>query len=322
MLPSLPLDLLSAQFGDRLKKDMPMGHFTTAHVGGPADALVAVSSADDLAQTAIFLWERDVPFLVLGGGSNVLVSDAGVRGVVILNQAKDFRFEVQPEMPQVWAESGANFGLIARQAATRGWSGLEWAAGIPGTLGGAVIGNAGAHGSDMATNLRMADILHLPLKKPTGATGQPEQPHRDQNTVKQMGYAYRRSQYKQLWRSHPKAIVLSAILGLTYSTPEAVREKMTEYSEYRHKTQPAGASMGSIFKNPPGHYAARLIEAVGLKGYAAGEAEISRQHANFFINLGKATASDFYRLIRIAQEKVLEKFEIVLELEIELIGEW
>src|SRR5574341_616464 len=128
--------------------DIPLDRFTSARAGGPADALLEVSSADELALAATTLWSEDLPWMILGGGSNVLVSDAGVRGVVLLNRARQVAFRETSEPPTVWAESGSNFGLVSRQAAIRGLAGLEWAAGIPGTVGGAVVGDAGAHGGD------------------------------------------------------------------------------------------------------------------------------------------------------------------------------
>ncbi len=137
-----------------------LGRYTAARVGGVADALLEVVSSEELLQACRLLWQQDFPFVILGGGSNVLVSDAGLRGVVLINRARDIAFNETAQPPTIWVESGANFGGLARQAAARGLSGLEWAAGIPGTVGGAVVGNAGAHGSDMAGNLLVAEILH------------------------------------------------------------------------------------------------------------------------------------------------------------------
>lgn len=301
---------MRAVFGERMQEDVPLARFTAARVGGPAEALVTVETGDELVQVVSWLWEEDLPFLILGGGSNVLVSDAGVPGVVVLNRAREVRFDERGTPPIVWAESGANFGLIARQAAKRGLAGLEWACGIPGTLGGAVIGNAGAHGEDTAGRLMVAEILHLSKDK---------QPGREQWTVERMAYEYRGSILKRRPR---EAVVLAAQLHLEQSTPEAIQAKVEAFTEYRRKTQPPGASMGSMFKNPPGDYAGRLIEAAGLKGYKIGGAEISALHANFFINKGTATATDIYALTLAAQDKVARQFGVKLEFEIELVGEW
>jgi len=304
---------LQTLFGQRLQLDVPLGRYTSARVGGPADALLEVSTADELAQAAMALWGESLSWIILGGGSNVLVSDTGVRGVVLLNRARQVDFQEASEPPTVWAESGANFGLVARQAAGRGLAGLEWAAGIPGTVGGAVVGNAGAHGGDMAGSLVVAEILqHDP-------NAQEGMPIRQVWPADRLEYAYRTSLLK---RQPRQAVVLAATLRLKGSTPEKVQARIDEYVAYRRQTQPPGASMGSMFKNPPGDYAGRLIEAAGLKGARVGGAQISTLHANFFINHGQATAKEIYTLIEMARQGVAEKFGVKLELEIELIGEW
>lgn len=316
-LDVLDLHLLRTTFGSRLQEQAPLARLTAARLGGPADALLEVENSQELMDAVLLAWEHDWPFIVLGGGSNVLVSDAGVRGLVILNRARQVRFEEQAEPPTVWAESGVNFGLLARQAAQRGLAGLEWAAGIPGTLGGAVVGNAGAHGGDMAGNLILAEILHLPDDR------RQDKPERQVWPVEKLEYAYRSSVLKRRGKtSRPSAVVLAAQLRLERSTPAQVQARIEEFVAYRKRTQPPGASMGSMFKNPPGDYAGRLIEAAGLKGARVGEAQISPVHANFFINLGNASAGDIRALIELAQETVLRKFGVALELEIELIGEW
>ncbi len=311
-----PFDLsrLRLAFGSRLQSDAPLDRYTAARLGGRADALLEVETRRELAEAARLAWQAECPFVVLGGGSNVLVSDQGVRGLVILNRARQIRFDEQADPPTVWAESGANFGLLARQAAQRGLAGLEWAAGIPGTVGGAVVGNAGAHGGDVAGNLLVAEILH------PDQAGNMAEIQSQMWPVERLAYAYRSSALK---RSTPKkAVVLAALLRLERGDPQKTQARIDEYTAFRRRTQPPGASMGSMFKNPPGDYAGRLIEAAGLKGVRVGGAQISPLHANFFINQGDATAADVYELIRLAQEKVEQEFGVQLELEIELLGEW
>lgn len=321
---TLDIATLTDLFGDRLKRNVPLARYTSARVGGNADALIAANSADELAQVSIDLWRIGAPFLILGGGSNVLVSDAGVRQVVVHNRARSVRFAEQAEPPTVWAESGANFGVIARQAAQRGLSGLEWAAGIPGTVGGAVVGNAGAHDGDVHGRLIMAEILHDPGQEDAEMSSFV----REMWPVEKLAYGYRTSLLKygmelaQTQPDAPDAVVLAATFRLETSTPQAVQAKIDRFVAYRRITQPPGASMGSMFKNPHQDYAGRLIEAAGLKGARVGEAEISPLHANFFINHGEAKAADIYRLIRMARQAVFEKFGVDLELEIGLIGEW
>ena len=300
----LNISALRAVFGERLQENVILAPFTSARIGGPADALITARSADELAETVARLWEMDAPYIIFGGGSNVLVSDRGVRGVAVLNRAKAVRFD-GGNQPKVWAEAGAGFSSLANRAAEEGLSGLEWAATVPGTVGGAVYGNAGAFGGDVAGNLIVAELL--------------TENGRERWPVEKMEYGYRTSALK---RSALKFVILAAELRLSHSTKEAVRFKIGEFVSKRKSTQPPGASMGSMFKNPPGDHAGRLIEAAGLKGTRIGNAEISAAHGNFFINHGDTKANDIRALIELAQKTVAEKFGIKLELEIELIGDW
>jgi len=309
------IQTLRDAFGEHLQVNVSLKRYTAARIGGKADVMITAENLVELAKVTKSLWQLAMPFTVLGSGSNVLVSDAGVRQVVVLNRAKKIIFNPQSLNPTVWVESGANFGALARQAATHGLSGLEWAAGIPGTVGGAVYGNAGAHGSDMSSSLVMANILHL---MQTNGDNQHEILQEDW-TVDRFEYAYRSSSIK---RQPGRVVVLSAQLRLSQSTPEAVQAKMDEYTTMRRSSQPTGASLGSIFKNPPGDYAGRLIEAAGLKGKNIGKVEISQKHTNFFISQESASASDYAALIRLVQQQVMKKFGISLDLEIELLGDW
>lgn len=304
MPTTVPFTTLRAAFGDRLQENVSLAPYTSARIGGPADALITAISADDLAETVSRLWELDVPYVILGGGSNVLVSDKGVRGVVVLNRAKDVIFE-KGSRPRVRAEAGVVSANLARRSASHGLAGLEWAAAVPGTIGGAVYGNAGAFGGDMAGSLIHAELL--------------TEAGRETWPVEKMEYGYRTSILK---RQTLKFVVLSAEIRLEHSIKEEVSVKISEFSERRKATQPPGASMGSMFKNPSGDFAGRLIEAAGLKGTRAGTAEISPVHANFFINHGQTKAEDVRTLANLAQKTVAEKFGVNLELEIELIGEW
>lgn len=310
---SADLESLRSVLGGRIATNVPLARFTSARLGGPADALVSVHSSAELIEVMELVWRHDIKYVILGGGSNILVSDAGVRGLVILNRARQVRFDKSAQPPRVWAESGANFGATARLAALQGLGGLTWATGVPGTIGGAVVGNAGAHGEDMAGNLMLAEILHR-----TGAGWDVEIAH-EEWTVDQMMYEYRSSLLK---RNPGSAVVLSATLRLERSSREIEQTKINEQVDFRRRTQPPGASMGSIFKNPPGDYAGRLIEAAGMKGTRIGDAQISPMHANFILNHGNASARDIRVLIEKAHREVIGQFGIDLELEIELVGEW
>lgn len=299
-----PLDVLYAKLGDKVKENVSLAPYTSARIGGPADILITAESADELADTVKLLREENFDFIVLGGGSNVLVSDRGVRGLVVLNRAKGVRFH-NGDQPSVNAESGVIFSNLANRCAAKGYAGLEWAAAVPGTVGGAVYGNAGAFGGDMAGSLVWADLL--------------TERGREKFSAEQMGYGYRTSILK---RGELDATVLSAELRLTISTKEEVTVKIEQFSAHRKSTQPPGASMGSMFKNPGGDYAGRLIEASGLKGTRIGNAEISPLHGNFFINHAETKAEDIRALIQLVQETVKKKQGIDLELEIELVGDW
>jgi UDP-N-acetylmuramate dehydrogenase len=303
MMTSATVDLLRERFGHALRRDVPLARYTSARVGGKADLLLSANSADELAAMSSTLWEMGTDFFLLGGGSNVLIGDAGVRGVTILNRAKEVSFDLEDERG-VWAESGAAFSNLANRCARKGLSGLEWAATVPGTVGGAVYGNAGAFGGDMAGSLVSAEVL-----SPAG---------REAWGVAKLGYGYRTSSLK---RHEVRAVVLSAEFNLHVSDPALTKGKIATYSERRKATQPPGASMGSMFKNPPGDYAGRLIEAAGLKGRRVGSAVVSTRHANFFTTDQHTRASDVRTLIETVQKTVQEKFGVLLELEIELVGE-
>lgn len=297
-------ELLQQQFSHKLQTEVELKNFSTARVGGLAKWFIKVKNIDELVEIVKFCWVHEIPFLLLGSGSNVLFSDDGFDGLIIHNQAKKISIDQKYENPTITAESGANLGLVSRKAGLAGLSGLEWAATVPGTIGGAVFGNAGAHGGDISTNLLLAEIL--------------QQNHEKSLWKKEdFEYGYRSSSLKN---KQKKGIILSATFECTYDDPEKIKERMNKFSEYRRKTQPPGASMGSMFKNPVGDYAGRLIEAAGLKGFAVGGVSVSEVHANFFVNTEQAIANDFFELIHIVKQSVQEKFNVDLELEIEMIG--
>ena len=299
---------LRVAFGERLKENESLARYTSARIGGPAEFLLFADSADELAEQVRTAWQLGMKVFILGGGANVLVSDSGFRGLVIVNRARGVAFNEEAETISVRAESGVNLGVLARQCVVRGLAGLEWAATVPGTIGGAVYGNAGAHGGDIASNLRMAEILQ------------------HDGTVREwsneeMEFGYRTSALKRQ-RNGRNYVVLTAEMALTRGDAQALQAKLDEFIVHRKRTQPPGASLGSMFKNPSRDYAGRLIEAAGLKGKRIGNAEISTLHANFFVNLGEGRASEVFALIHLAHDAVKAKFGVDLELEVELVGEW
>jgi UDP-N-acetylmuramate dehydrogenase len=268
-----------------------------------------VTSLAELIEAVELARHYHAPLFILGGGANLLVSDAGMRGLVLENRAGRIHFPPldSGEGPAtILVESGVALPNLARRCARRGLSGLEWAVGVPGTVGGAIVNNAGAYGSDMAGTLIRAELLSLAGER----LWQP---------ASWFNYDYRTSRLKGqkgAW------VVLQAELALSVRQPGEVEAKMNLFNERRKSSQPPGATMGSMFKNPPGDYAGRLIEAAGLKGFQAGQAQISPVHANFFKNLGQATATEMMSLIKTAQSAVAARFGVALELEIEVVGEF
>jgi UDP-N-acetylmuramate dehydrogenase len=262
---------------------------------------------------ALVRWARgvDLPYFVLGGGSNMLISDAGIRGLVIHNRCR----AVQITLPQTLrAESGALMAGVARQSVREGLTGLEWAVSVPGTIGGAVVGNAGAHGGEIKDNLTSAQLID--------AAGEVVV-----RGVAEFDYAYRHSRLKQpqARRAGFHPVVLSATFQLTPGDPDVIKARADQYLSHRRRTQPVAPSLGSTFVNPPGDYAGRLIEAAGLKGLAVGGVQVSTHHANFIVNpggVGTAQAAEVVRLIEQIQAAVKAQFGVELLPEVQFVGEW
>jgi UDP-N-acetylmuramate dehydrogenase len=297
-------------FGAQLEVQAQLARFTSARVGGGAELLLTVYSVSELKSAVEMAYQHRIPYFILGGGSNILLSDRGINGLVIINRAKETRFRNIGANVLAIVDSGANFSSLARQCISRGLSGLEWAVSVPGTVGGAVVGNAGAHGGDMSDSLRAVQIW------------EPGHGVRLYG-VADMQYAYRHSVLKQEHgRELSRRVVLSAELVLKPDSTDTLMGRAEGFIAHRKQTQPAGATMGSMFKNPENYYAGYLIEAAGLKGFRVGGAHISEKHANFFINDESATAEDIRALIAEAWNTVREKFGIELELEVELVGNW
>ena len=293
---------LSGRLAERLSADVPLARYTAARLGGPAEWLYSArDSRAELVAVMCHAREAELPLRVLGGGANVLIADEGLRGLVLINHVQELEFG------GAWLRASAGSGLmaLARSCQARGLSGLEWAVSVPGTLGGAVINNAGAHGGDMAGLLREALLREADgeLRRLTAA---------------ELAYDYRHSSLKM--RADRDWLLLEATLALQPDDPARIAARMATFSAARKRSQPPGASLGSIFRNPPGDYAGRLIEVSGLKGCRSGAAQVSTLHANFFINPGHATTDDYRRLVNHVQEVVLREQGVRLEPEIELLG--
>ena len=302
-----PLDAASI---NSLLERQSLARYTAARLGGRADYLYIAKNPDysDALELLHLAWKRGIEVTVIGGGANILVSDAGIRGLTIINRAARIRREDADDRVIVSASSGTNLIRLSRYCQEQGLAGMEWAIAVPGTVGGAVVNNAGAHGGDIASTLTDTLIYEA---------GDGERWHR----ADELDYAYRHSRLKV--RADRRCFIMRARFQLRRDDPESIRARMERNNNYRRATQPPGASLGSIFKNPPGDHAGRLIEAAGLKGLRVGSVQVSPIHANFFVNIdAEASARDYYELIRLVRERVDDAFGLRLELEIQTLGEW
>jgi UDP-N-acetylmuramate dehydrogenase len=308
-------------------------------VGGPADAWVSIVEEDALERLATLAAAHDWPLMLVGNGTNVLYADAGAHGIVarmLLTQWSLEPLEPLEDAARVRLRAGAGVSLpkLVNELAAQGWAGLEWAAGVPGTIGGAVVSNAGAHGVCVADTLESARILFAP----GAAEGKPQQAVIRELAARELGLTYRHSRFRADRRvtfddeGHPQAapralieppeMIMGATFILRRDEPAAILERVARYKQHRKDTQPPQPSAGSVFKNPEGDHAGRLIESVGLKGTRIGRAEISPRHANFIVNTGHASAADVVALIALARRTVRERCGVELELEVELRGDW
>ena len=300
------VETLSARLGARACPGEPLARHTSFRIGGPADLLVVPESVEELALVLRAAGGCAARVTLLGGGSNVLVGDRGVRGVVVKLGRGFARVEWHEGEggAEVRAGAAANLGRLARAAATRGLAGLEHAEGIPGTVGGALFMNAGAYGGDVAGAAVAVEGLD--------ASGEPAVLPREA-----LGFRYRGAALP------PRFVVTAVRFALRREDPAAVRRRLEEVRQHRVASQPHGrANAGSIFKNPAGDHAGRLIDVVGLKGARVGRARISERHANFIVNEGGASAEDVKGLMDLAQRVVWERSGIWLEPEVRFVGTW
>jgi len=292
--------------GLRVKFAEPLARYASMKIGGPADYFIEVERGAALAQLLPLLKRHRTPICFLGNGSNVLISDRGVRGAVI-RLAGDFkRAEWKEEGEAVWLEVGAACALtqLVREAARKGYAGLEFAEGIPGTVGGALVMNAGAYGSEFE---KIVD----------GVEGIDSEGQMIRYSRKEMTFTYRDSHWPA------GAVVTRVRMRLRKEEAAQVSSKVHALVAKRKSSQPSGyPNSGSMFRNPPGDFAGRLIEAAGLKGKRIGQAQISERHANFIVNLGGAKAEDVRRLMDLARAEVKKQFAVELAAEVRRLGEW
>lgn len=295
------LDLKSALDGVRgeIRFNVPLKTFTSFKIGGPADAFVTPADEEDVARLSRQAHCLRIPVFVLGG-TNVLIRDGGVRGIVVgLSQLKTVRLEAGHVL---YAEAGVGMPTLIKRAITLGLSGLEWAAGIPGTVGGCVVMNAGTRLGEMK------DVLSgVRMAFPDGSL-------RDLVRA-EIGFEYRRALL-------PEGIVVGARLQLKPASKGEIERVVKDYLRYRKATQPlTEPNAGCVFKNPGPRTAGQLVEATGLKGEKVGGAQVSTKHANFIVNTGRASASDVLALIRLVQERVKKASGVELQLELKVVGE-
>ena len=287
--------------GVEWEQNCPLSKHSSFRIGGAADVALFPKSSDELCQTLSFLREQEIPVLVIGNGSNVVFSDAGYRGAVVFT-GKCRNIKIENDL--VFADAGVLLSTLSSAARDESLSGLEFAFGIPGTLGGAIFMNAGAYGGSMSDVCISSWYYDL------------ETGHFGESFGDAQCFGYRKSIYQE----HPERIILSATLQLKKGNRKTISEEMRTYWDKRRTTQPLDLpNAGSVFKRPEGHFAGKLIEDCGLKGLTVGGAQVSQKHAGFIVNIGGATCEDVKRLIEQIQATVLQQTGVKLECEVRFL---
>lgn len=282
--------------------DEPMKAHTTFRIGGKADCFINASSIDDVKNVLAYAKENNIPLLVMGNGSNMLVSDKGIRGIV-LRISKEMN-DCQIDGCEVFAQAGILLSSLASKIQKAGLSGFEELSGIPGTLGGGIYMNAGAYGGELKNIVKEVTFITREGELST-------------LPAHELDFGYRHSIFED-----NGAVILSATLVLQKGNPDEIKAKMNEYTQRRNDKQPINMpSAGSTFKRPEGYFAGKLIQDSNLKGYSIGGAQVSEKHSGFVVNTGGATAADVLNLIEHVQNTVKKNFGVELEPEIRLIGE-
>lgn len=288
---------------ENIKYNEPMKNHTSFKVGGPADILIEPDNVEELVLAIKKLRKGNIPYYIIGNGTNLLVSDKGIRGAVVKIGEKFGRIDISGD--RIISESGVLLSTLSKIAAKNSLTGMEFASGIPGALGGAATMNAGAYGGEMKDIVEWVEVLDRNLKLKRLTNGE-------------MNFGYRKSVVEP-----NKYIVVRACIKLEKGNPDEIYGIMAELTERRKNKQPLHLpSAGSTFKRPEGYFAGKLIEDAGLKGYSVGGAQVSTLHSGFVVNNGDATAQDVYQLIRNVQKTVLEKFGVKLETEVKILGEF
>ena len=301
-MDELKQELLACLGEDGLKLQEMMKEHTTFRVGGAADYFIQPKSAEELRAALEILHRYEIPVLVIGNGSNLLVRDKGIRGAVI--QIYNRMADITVAEDTIYAKGGALLSAVAARAAEHSLTGLEFASGIPGSIGGAVVMNAGAYGGEMKDVLVSVEVLTQELEIKTIPVAELDLGYRH-SIIPEKGY-----------------IVLGATLRLKEGNAAEIRGRMAELAEQRRAKQPLQyPSAGSTFKRPEGYFAGKLVQDAGLKGKTIGGAQVSEKHSGFLINIGGATAQDILDLIAFCQKEVKEQFGVTLETEVKIVGE-
>ena len=280
----------------------PMSKYTSFKIGGPAECLVKIKTLEQLKSILKYTNENDIKLTIIGNGSNILVSDNGIKGIVVKIEIDNLEIDIQDKKALITVGSGVKLGLLAQKCLKEEITGFEFVSGIPGTIGGAIRMNAGAHGSEMK------DIV-----KTVTYVDRNGEIHKIENN--QAEFEYRKSLF-----SHNDYIIVETEIELEKGNANEIKEKMTEYANFRKEKQPIEyPSAGSTFKRGTDFITAKLIDECGLKGYQIGGAQISEKHAGFIINKNNATAKDVIKLMKYTKEQVYEKFGKTIEAEIEIL---
>ncbi|MBI1910977.1 MAG: UDP-N-acetylmuramate dehydrogenase [Deltaproteobacteria bacterium] len=289
------------RFKGKVLFNVPMSEYTSLKIGGPADVMAFPQDEGDLKDLIAFAEAKNFPFYILGAGTNLLVRDGGFRGIIV-NMTEGFKDIIWQEDKAI-VGAGIKLSETVAQCRERGLSGLEFAVGIPGTIGGAVAMNAGAYGSEMKDVVDGIEIINKKGQKKF-------------IPASELGFSYRKAEI-------PKGAVVARVhMKFEKTTPDAVRDKIKEFTEKRRTSSKVTyPNAGSMFKNPEGLFAGKLIEDAGLKGERSGEAQVSEIHANYIVNLGKAKAKDVLALMALIRDRIFSQKGIVLEPEIKVVGE-
>lgn len=289
---------------DNIFMNEPMKACTSFKTGGNADIYVKAKSMDEIKHVLNIVKENNIPLYIIGNGTNILVKDGGIRGIVLKIDFKDIQIEKKEDKVLIKAGAGVPLGMIAQKLAKEKITGFEFASGIPGTIGGAVRMNAGAHGSEMKDIVLSTTYMDM------------------EGNIFNINNQEHKFEYRESIFCKKKYIILSSTLVLQYGDKDLIEEKMNEYAKYRKEKQPIEyPSAGSTFKRGDGYITAQLIDQCGLKGYSVGGAEVSTKHAGFIINKDNATSKDILNVINYVQESVYKKFNKKINLEIEILGD-